>query len=169
MAEQNEAIVQRWVTEMWAGGNLGLVDEFTTPDYVFRAPGIGEVRGRQALKELATQFRTAFPVYINTIEDQLAAGDRVATRGATRGTHEAAFDDIPATGRSVTVEWIPISRFEGARIVEEWEVYDALGLLQQLGAVPTQAEGISARFGPVRGPKPPPCGWVGYGKRRGIW
>lgn len=136
LSETRKRTVSRWVLQMWGGGNLGLVDQLASSEYVYRAPGMEEVRGASALKELVTSYRTAFPDLSNTIEDQVAEGDKVVTRGTTRGTHKAPLGNIPASGKRVAILWVLISRFDGERITEEWEFYDALGLMQQIGAIP---------------------------------
>jgi predicted ester cyclase len=63
----------------------------------------------------------------------------VMTRGTTTGTHQGPFGEMPPTGKSISVQWVMVSRFEGDRIAEDFEVYDSLGLMQQLGAVPAPA------------------------------
>ena len=134
--ETRKRTMIRWSLEMWGGGNLALVEELASPDYVYRAPGIEEVRGAKAFKELVTFYRTAFPDLSNTIEDQVAENDTVVTRGTTHGTHKAPLGNIPASGKRITVPWVMISRFDGEKIAEEWEVYDSLGLMRQIGAIP---------------------------------
>ena len=101
--DARQETVRRWLLEMWGGGKLELVDELASPDYVYHAPGAGEVKGRQALKELGTYFRTVFPDLSNTIEDQFVSGDRVATRGITRGTQKGAMGNVAPTGRKVAI------------------------------------------------------------------
>ncbi len=134
--EQNKAILRQWLCEMWGGGDLALVDELASAEYVYDASGIGAVRGGEALKDLVTKYRTAFPDLNNTIENQLAEGDQVVTRGTTRGTHLAALDEIAATGKAIVVPWVILSRVVDGEIVEEWELFDALSMMQQLGVVP---------------------------------
>lgn len=134
--ETRKRTMSRWSLEMWGGGNLALVDELASSDYVYRAPGIEEVRGAKAFKELVTFYRTAFPDLSNKIEDQVAEGDKVVTRGTTYGTHKAPLGNIPASGKRIIVPWVLISRFDGEKIAEEWEVYDSLGMMQQIGAIP---------------------------------
>jgi predicted ester cyclase len=70
-----------------------------------------------------------------TIEDQLADGDKVATRWRVTATHSGEFHGIPATGRRGSMTGISIDRLAGGKIVESWEVTDDAGLLRQLGAV----------------------------------
>ena len=73
---------------------------------------------------------------LNSFELQVAEGDVVVTRGTTRGTHEGSFAGIEATGEKIALPWVFITRFVEGQIAEDWELYDALGLMQQLGAIP---------------------------------
>jgi predicted ester cyclase len=67
-------------------------------------------------------------------------GDYVATRYTCRGKHEGDIMGLPATGRDVTIAGLVISRFRGGKVVEEWEVSDVFGLMQQIGAIPEMAQ-----------------------------
>jgi|SRR5208283_2551835 len=78
-------------------------------------------------------FLKAFPDRKLTIEDQLAEGDKVATRITMQATHTGNLPGIPATGRAVRIESMHICRLSNGRIAEEWEIFDALGMLRQLG------------------------------------
>ena len=127
-------VTRRWITGLWDNANFHLLEEMATADYAYRAPGLEKLRG-DALKEFVLAFHTAFPDLNNTIEAQFAEGDVVVTQGTTRGTHTGPLGETPASGRAVTVPWIIITRFVGDRIAEDWEVYDSLGLMQQIGAV----------------------------------
>lgn len=91
--------------------------------------------GREGVKAFFSAMRGAFPDMQVTIEDMVAEGDRVAVRGTWRGTHEAGFLDVPATGRLVVFSGIDIIRFEAGLAVEHWGVTDTLGLMGQLGAI----------------------------------
>ena len=75
-----------------------------------------------------------------TIEHQFSGGDYVATRFTARGTHDGEFMGVPATGKDVTVACITISRCRDGKVVEEWELSDTLGALQQIGALPEMAQ-----------------------------
>jgi steroid delta-isomerase-like uncharacterized protein len=81
-------------------------------------------------------LRAAFPDGRVTIEDMIAEGDKVVTRYNSRGTHKGDFMGIPATGKKVAVTGIVISRIAKGKIAEEWEEFDALGFMVQLGAIP---------------------------------
>jgi predicted ester cyclase len=69
----------------------------------------------------------------------IAEDDKVVLRVTAGGTHQGEFQGIPATGRTVTITGMGIARIEDGRIAESWWDFDALGLMQQLGAVPAPA------------------------------
>ena len=135
MSEENKVVVRRYFEEILDGGNLGLVDEIFDPQYVLHDPGSPqEVRGLEGTKRYVGMFRSAFPDIAHTIEDQIAEGDRVVARLRAHATHEGELMGIPPTGKEVTIEGISIWRIANGKIKECWFNYDALGLMQQLGA-----------------------------------
>ena len=73
-------------------------------------------------------------------EDQIAEGDKVVVRWAARLTHQGEFAGIPPTNKHATVEGIDIIRYEGRKRVETWRQWDALGMMRQLGVVPSPGE-----------------------------
>ena len=141
MSEENKAIVRRKIEEVFsAQGNLDVADEIFAPEYV----GYPEdVRGPEGAKETAKMYRNAFPDVQLSIEDQVAEGDKVVTRWIGSGTHQGEMMGIAPTGNQVRVDGMTISRIEDGKIVEEWDIYDALGMMQQLGAIPSPEEAQS--------------------------
>jgi len=87
-------------------------------------------------------YRTVFPDLQAPAEGQVAEGDLVVTRWTARGTHRGELLGIPASGKRAAVPGVIIDRLAGGKIAEEWAYYDALVMLQQLGAtsLPGQAE-----------------------------
>jgi steroid delta-isomerase-like uncharacterized protein len=71
------------------------------------------------------------------IEDQVAEGDKVVTRWTATGTHKGELMGIPPSGKKVRVTGIAIDRLEDGKIVESWSSFDQLGMLQQIGAIPS--------------------------------
>ncbi|MDQ4078079.1 MAG: ester cyclase [Chloroflexota bacterium] len=133
--EDNKAIIRRWV-DAWNTQNVAAVDDFVTPDYVRHDPNVPEVRGPAAEKQLMTMFLSAFPDLHLTIEDLVAEGDRVVMRLMARGTHQGQLLGIPPTNRHIAISSLEIFRLAGGKITEQWVTMDALGMLQQLGAIP---------------------------------
>ena len=136
MSEVNKALVRRGIEETVNKGNFSVVDEILSTDYVYREPTVGEKRGRAGFRELVTMYRNAFPDVKLTIDEQIAEGDKVVTRWSATGTHRGELFGTAPTGKQVRVQGIIVSRIANGKIVEETEVYDALGMLRQLGAVP---------------------------------
>ena len=97
-ATENKATARRVPDEVFSQGNLSVVDELFAPDYVLHDPGIlrEELRGLEAFKEQwVSMFRTAFPDLRIVIEDQVAEGDKVATRYTGTGTHQGELMGSP--------------------------------------------------------------------------
>jgi steroid delta-isomerase-like uncharacterized protein len=136
MSEANKALVRRGIEETVNKGNFSVMDEILSTDYVYREPTVGEKRGRAGFRELITMYRNAFPDVKVTIDEQIAEGDKVVTRWNATGTHRGELFGTAPTGKQVRVQGIIVSRIANGKIVEETEVYDALGMLRQLGAIP---------------------------------
>jgi steroid delta-isomerase-like uncharacterized protein len=138
--EDNKALARRWA-EIFNQANLDLVDEIYAPDCVLHDPTMPEdTRGVEGAREFYSMYRSAFPDTEITIEDQVAEGDKGATRWTARGTQQGEMMGVPPSGNRVEVAGMTISRSEGGKIVEEWNNYDALGLMQQIGAIPEPGE-----------------------------
>ena len=67
----------------------------------------------------------------------VAEGDKVVYRASARGTHKGEFMGIASTGKRVTFTTIVISRIANGKFQEDWESFDGMYVLQQLGALPT--------------------------------
>lgn len=135
-AEQNKAVARRCHEEILNKGNLAAVDELIDANYVYHEPGAPEIHGREGLKQMIMMYLNAFPDLHMTDEDMVAEGDKVVVRGTMRGTNKGELMGTPPTGKPVTVTTIMVLRFAGGKVAEEWEVYDALGMMQQLGLAP---------------------------------
>lgn len=139
MSEENKALARRWAEDVMNQGNLDAVDEIYASDFVAHDPTMPEdVRGVEGRREFYSMYLSAFPDAQITIEAQLAEGDMVATRWTGRGTHQGELMGISPSGNRVEVAGITISRIEGGKVAEEWDNYDALGMMQAIGAVPEQ-------------------------------
>lgn len=132
--EENKAIIRRGFEEGVVQGNLDVMNEIIAPNYVnHNFPGGA---GPEGFKQTIMMFKSAFPDMGLTIEDMIAEGDRVATRGTWTGTHRGDFMGIPATGKHVRISYSDIWRLENGKAVENWVQMDILGLMQQLGVAP---------------------------------
>jgi steroid delta-isomerase-like uncharacterized protein len=136
--EQNKSIVRRWVEEGWNKGNLTVIDQVYAATYVQHEPPPAMVTSSEALKQYLSGYRTAFPDLHFLIDDLVAENELVVWRFTSTGTQKGAFMRLPATGKTGTITGMVMFRFDNSRIAEGWVNIDALGLLQQLGVIPTQ-------------------------------
>ena len=134
--EQNKATFRRYVEEVGNEGKLDLVEEIFD-SYLSHQPDVhAEERGPEDVKRFIGEFRQAFPDFHTTIEEQIAEGDKVVTRWTMRRTQHGEFRGIASTGEQITLKGIGIFRFsEEGKVVESWDNFDLLGMMQQLGAI----------------------------------
>lgn len=135
--EQNKAAAHRLIEQGFNKQNLAEFDVYYSADLIDHALPPGLPAGREGRKMLSSAFFAAFPDIQVQIDDLLAEGDRLVARWTARGTHQGELMGIPPTGKAVTITGIVIDRFENGKAVELWEVIDQMGLMQQLGVIPT--------------------------------
>jgi steroid delta-isomerase-like uncharacterized protein len=133
--EDNKAQVRRGF-EALNERNWTAFDALCAPDFVFHNAST-TMQGLEAYKQFILMYLTAFPDARFTIEDLIAEGDTVVVRYTARGTHQGSLMAIPPTGKQASVTTIGIFRISHGIAVEEWVNNDDLGLLQQLGVIPT--------------------------------
>ena len=140
MSAENKAIVRR-VIDSIATGNVDEAARSMSPDFVWHGPG-AEVRGPEAWKQVVTSYLTAFPDLSFTIEDQIAEGDKVATRYTAHGTHRGELAGVAASGRVVAVPCLAVDRIVDGKVVETFEVFDQLGMFAAIGTLPALPESV---------------------------
>jgi steroid delta-isomerase-like uncharacterized protein len=137
MSEVNKILVLRGWEEIVNQKNLDAFDEFYAANAVHHEPD-QDLQGLEEVKQYIAMYFEAFPDMSVSVEDLIAEGDKVVSRYAYLGTHQGELQGIAPTNKHIEKEGITIHRIEGGKIVEEWEQYDKLSFLQQLGAVPEQ-------------------------------
>ena len=136
MATGNKEIVRRALEDSWQDPSV--FDDLISSDYVGHDPALPEpIRGPQGAKDNFKQYSDAFEGAQITVVDQIAEGDAVATRWQGRGRHTGELMGVPPTGKEVIVEGLNLTRLRDGKIVEEWSNWDTLGMLQQVGAIPS--------------------------------
>lgn len=131
LSEQNAVVVRRFFDELWNAGLLEAADELLAPNHVHHISG-DDMSGPEAVKDLVTYLRSAFPDLRFVIEDELLAGDKVVVRWTAYGTHLGDFGGLSATGRTAHWTGIDIVELQDGRIVELWGNNDGIGLVEQL-------------------------------------
>jgi predicted ester cyclase len=123
MTAENKAIVRRIYTDVWNSGNLSVADEIFV--------------NAEGVKQYVAMFRAAFPDIQHTVEELIAKGDQVVARFTARGTHRGAWKGIAPTGKQVTYTGMTILQIVNGKVTKHYTEWDALRLMQQIGAVLT--------------------------------
>jgi len=116
---------------------FAIVDETFAPDYVQHPVVGGDIHGVKDIKKFVSDSYAAFSNPQRTIDDIIVEGDKAALRFTMTATHTGAFMGIPPTNKKITLWGIEINRFADGKLAETWARMDTLGMMQQLGVVPT--------------------------------
>lgn len=135
-AERNKAVVLRYIEEVWNRHDLGIIDELVSPEYVNHAASTEEYR-RGGARRIWEWILSVFPDHRFDVDDVAADGQTVAVRGTMVATHEGELMGIAPTGKRVAAQQSHWFRVSDGKLTEHWAVRDDLGMLQQLGAVPS--------------------------------
>ena len=135
MSEENKALAHRW--NQIFEGDFAIADDIIADDCVYHDGPPDLLPGPDGVKEWAIMIRSGFIDLRITEEDFIAEGDKVVGRFVAQGTHQGEFMGVRATGNTITISGINIMRIADGKIVEHWVNYDALGLMQQIGAIPS--------------------------------
>jgi steroid delta-isomerase-like uncharacterized protein len=134
-AEENIQLMRRWIQEVWNEGRVQTVYELLSADGVATGQrgGDREIRGPEEFEKFMREIRGAFPDIQLKVEDVFGAGDKVVLRWSAIMTHTGDGLGLPASGRSVRSRGITIARFVDGKVVESWDNWDQLGMLEQIG------------------------------------
>jgi steroid delta-isomerase-like uncharacterized protein len=138
--DANRKLFQRYFDVVANEGNLDLADEIFASDYQHHDPANPDPRpmiGSQAVKDHLTSLRGAFPDLVFQVDDMLAEDDDIVVRWTVRGTNTGDYFGMPATGKPIEITGMNTWRTRDGKAVEGWVNRDDIGLLQQLGVIPS--------------------------------
>jgi len=138
-SEANKALVRRFF-EAFNAGDLDGVEAVFAPNAVVHNSGAPDPLNLEGFRQLAAVFLAAFPGGQHSIDDIIAEGDKVVTRITYRGAHTGDLMGIPPTGKHVAVSAMTIDQIANGKIVETWRLFDQMGMMQQIGVIPTPEE-----------------------------
>ncbi len=140
-SEQLKSIGRRFVEEHNGPNYVAYTNEAIAPDakLTLGVPGLPPQMNRDTWLQVIAGFRSAMPDIRSMVEDVIADGDRVVVRWSGTGIQTGELMGVPASGRPVSTTGIVILRVADGRIVECWDLFDALGVMQQIGAIPQPA------------------------------
>lgn len=134
-ADDNVQLMRRWFQEVWNEGRIQTVYELLSPESVATGQrgADAEIRGPQEFEKFVREIRGAFPDIKVTVEDVFGTDDKVVLRWSAVMTHTGDALGVPASNRTVRSRGITIARIEHGKIVEGWDNWDQLGMLEQIG------------------------------------
>jgi hypothetical protein len=137
MSKKNMKIVRRLLEEVWTQGNLSLLPELVAEDAVsYPMPQLGALNGPEEYKNFIAVYKGVFRDMAFNIEDQFAAGNKVATRWTSRVADVAgdAWQDAE-TGEPLTIDGTTITHHDtSGKITGEWATWDTGSLMQSAAA-----------------------------------
>ena len=134
--DDNKDLNLRWI-QAFNEGDWASEAACRTADYLAHmsgAPGPLDAANWAGFMQV---FTTAFPDAHITVDDSISERDLVASRWTITGTHRGDFQGVPPTGRRITIKGVDFSRVVDGKIAEHWAQFDLMGLMQQIGAIPT--------------------------------
>jgi steroid delta-isomerase-like uncharacterized protein len=134
-AEENVAILRRWFHEVWNEGRTEIVYEYLDDNIFATGEAESPIRSREEFLAFVATVRGALPDMKVVVEDAFGVDDRVVLRYTVHATHTGNHLGVPATGKKVSFAGISMVRFSNGKIVQGWDSWDQLKLMQQIGAV----------------------------------
>lgn len=142
-SEANRAVAAWLMRDVWNRGDLSDAEERVAPEITLHFRNLAQRQSAAALRAMVVNWRTAFPDLTHEIAATIAEGDLVAMRIPFSGTHTGVFHfgplTVQPTGKRVNVSEVLWLRFEQGKIIEAWDDFDVLGLLEQIGVVGNKA------------------------------
>lgn len=134
-SEEHKTLARRFL-KAFGSNDQATLEEVLADDFVIHVPGMPGPVDRKTHVQGIGIFAMAFSEVDINIEDQIAEGDKVASRGNFRATHTGNFHGLESTGKQVAINVLTIDRIKDGKIEERWLNMDDLGMMQQLGALP---------------------------------
>lgn len=149
--DQNKITARRVVEDSFNKRDLRVLDEIYAKDAITHDPQQPNAgTGPEAVRKSMSTWLVAFPDVKLTIEHEIAEGDLLVQRLRRTGTNTGSLAGMPATGKKTSVNGVMTTKFKDGKIVESWPLFDQLGLLRRLGAIPTEPTAAREPVGAAR-------------------
>jgi steroid delta-isomerase-like uncharacterized protein len=144
MVEKNVSLTWRWFEEVWNQKKVATVHELVAPECIWHGTSETgeELRGPDGFLQLHARLIDAFPDMHFDVQDVFGAGDQIAVRWTAKMKHLGDGMGIKASGADITIHGMGIARMVNGKVVETWDNWDKLGMMQQIQAA--QAKTASA-------------------------
>ena len=139
--EQNKAIARQVNEELWGKGNLAVIEELCTADYIHYHPSLPNepkaLRGHEAFKQLVRETHRVLADFHTQTDDLIAEGNRVVTRWTSRGVQTGPWFTMRPAGTWVTCSGVTIDRIVDGKLAETWTYWEFVGAEQPRDVVAT--------------------------------
>jgi len=135
--DENEATARRWYEDAFNGADLSVLDEILSPDFVYHSSGLTGQNIDRLKEATFTSVLAGFPDLKYTIDEVIRQDEFVVLIWHAEGTQTGEFQGFPPSGKHVSWTGINVMRFACGRVAEAWAQFNALGRLQQIGAIAT--------------------------------
>lgn len=120
--------------QLWNGGNLDIVDDMYAEGCVRHNADVGDSEGPKGVKEFVKWVYTAYPDFKVSFDKRFELEDRIISHWSATGTNDGPLNEnMPATGKEVSITGLAMSVIENGKITEEWVYYNQLPLYSQMG------------------------------------
>jgi predicted ester cyclase len=140
--EELKAKITRAMDKVYNKGNLNVVDETAAANFVLHNSPFPDVVGREAYKQYITGLRATLTGLHMTFDEVIGEGNTTVARWTLRGTHTGQLPSLPVppTGKQVTITGCVVTHWAEGRMVEHWNHVNYLGMLLQLGVIPSMGK-----------------------------
>ena len=139
----NKALIRRFVEDGLNQRNAALIDEVYSAEYIGHDPERPAPRRVEDLKQgMVGLLGKVFPDAQYSIEGLVAEDEMVVWHWTFRATHQGELMGIPPTGKPISFSGVNLSRLANGQVIEDWVYRDTVGMLRQLGAMPTAGQGL---------------------------
>lgn len=141
-AEEHRALFSRWFEELWNKKNYAITKELVDDNFTAHGAGGQDIKqGPDGVAGMVKVWHQAFPDGHMTMDDIITEGEFSTIRMTFRGTHTGDFYGVAPSNKKVEVTSIGIDRVVEGKIREGWGELNMLGMMQQMGAIPSPDQG----------------------------
>ena len=145
MSEANKALAKRWFEEVWNKSRREAIAELLAPGAVVHEAGQSS-RGPEGFYPFFDRMQAAFSDIHVTFQDAISEGDKVCLRWTCSMKHTGAGLGMPPTGKQLQVTGMSIVKIEGSQLIEGWQNWDMMALMEQIHAKPMAPTYIAAQI-----------------------
>jgi steroid delta-isomerase-like uncharacterized protein len=130
-------LIRQWFEEVWDKGREEAIDALCAKNAVGHGQTLdgADIVGPENFKMFWHAFRAAFTSIHVEIHRTMEDGEMAVAQWTLTTRHSGSFLGIEPTGKQITAKGMSIQRFVDGKIVEAWDNWDQLSVLNQLGAV----------------------------------